>query len=158
MPYKDPEKRRACQRRYDERRRKSLPVSLAKNRASLGYCKPSLAPTQHPTSLDIAWAARIYEGEGCCKLTKAKKANGQIAGSSIYVSVAQKDTWILVRLKTLFGGSIGKGNQVCSAWRLSGARARGFMYTIFAWLSPRRREQFKRAMQEDKLYSAVPVY
>ena len=149
MPYKDPEKRRECQRRYDLRRRKFPPVSLARNRASLGYCKPSLAPTERPSNYDIAWAAGIYEGEGNCKWT-----------SCLNICVGQNDLWLLERLRTLFGGSVSSkvNKSGCWFWRLTGARARGFAYTIFSFLSPKRRSQLKQVFTLDKLRTAVPRY
>lgn len=103
---------------------------------------------EHPTLRDIAWAAGIYEGEG----TAAK--NGK---SSTSVSVKQKDDWILRRFQKLFGGRVcertyvrrGYGKDKTgtnSTWVISGARARGFLMTIYTFLSPRRKAQAKRAL------------
>lgn len=96
-----------------------------------------LAPTQSPSMLDIAWAAGIYEGEGS---VSGKNHNR----TSTTVVVTQKDTWLLERLKQLFGGTTYKiASAPCSRWTLSGPRGRGFLYTIFPLLSPRRRAQIK---------------
>jgi hypothetical protein len=62
------------------------------------------------------------------------------------VAVAQKDTWILERLKALFGGTIGSTNPGMSAWQIHGARARGFLFTIYSLLSPRRKVQVRKAL------------
>ena len=88
--------------------------------------------TESPSVVDLAWAAGIYEGEGSCHSDKRTST----------VAVAQKDTWLLFRLKAMFGGQISrhKGSRV-SYWTAHGARARGFLYTIYTWLSPRRRRQ-----------------
>jgi hypothetical protein len=87
-----------------------------------------------PTMLDIAWAAGIYEGEG------------SIAASSS-VTVTQKDPYLLRKLQDLFGGAIysNTNRRGAHAWCVSGTRARGFIYTIFTFLSPRRRRQVRDA-------------
>lgn len=98
-----------------------------------------LAPTLQPTILDIAWAAGIYEGEGTYG-----KNNG--------ICISQKDPWILYRLRALFGGTVAAKSpyvtnfgvdQEMYRWTLYGPRARGFVYTIFTFLSPRRRSQIR---------------
>jgi hypothetical protein len=67
--------------------------------------------------------------------------------------ISQKDRWLVVRLQTLFGGSIYTarekyrgGQYLIHRWYLNGARGRGFAYTIYPWLSPRRREQIRKAL------------
>lgn len=84
-----------------------------------------------PNVLDIAWAAGIFEGEGGIS---GRAGNGKV------MSVTQKDPWLLLRLQRLFGGTV---RQYVGYWRwfASGSRARGFAMTIFAFLSPRRKEQ-----------------
>lgn len=91
-----------------------------------------------PTTLDIAWAAGIWEGEGWC----GKPTD------SYRVSVVQKDTWLLYKLKDLFGGSITvpRPKTNCSEWRIFGPRAHGFLLTIFTFLSPRRRVQVRKML------------
>lgn len=99
-------------------------------------------PTEHPTMLDIAWAAGLYEGEGHCGVT----SNG--SKGSFYLKISQKDTFILEKLRAKFGGSLtpATDTQVCAQWSVYGARARGFMYTIYSFLSPRRRSQLKEKL------------
>ena len=97
--------------------------------------KASKSPTTH----DIAWAAGIYEGEG------TTKAN---AGTQM-VCVVQKDPWILYRFQEFFGGTVKhrpRHKYPVYEWKINGTRARGFLYTIFTHLSPRRREQAKTAL------------
>lgn len=94
---------------------------------------------QSPSVLDIAWAAGLFEGEGS-------------ASACSRACIVQKDTYILRKLQVLFGGTIrrnGRGRDVF-AWTICGGRARGFLYTIFTFLSPRRREQVKVALRELK--------
>lgn len=103
---------------------------------TLGYGRltPRLAPTEQATPHGIIWAAGIYEGEGYCQSTHTTT-----------ISIAQKDTWILYRLKALFGGSICKGPTGCHHWTIYGARARGFSMSIYGLLSPWRQAQMRKA-------------
>lgn len=97
-------------------------------------------PTKHPTNMDIAWVAGLYEGEGNCNSRKEH---------SIKACISQKDTWILEKARELFGGNIytSKTNkEKASEWYLGGARARGFLMTIYIFLSPRRQQQIKIAL------------
>lgn len=98
-------------------------------------------PTERPTLLQIAWAAGVYEGEGSCN------ASGT---SSTRVGVGQKDPWLCDRMRALFGGGVGQTlrngftpNVRYWQWTLSGARARGFLMTIYPFLSPRRQRQIR---------------
>ena len=111
-----------------------------------GYCTPGFEATEHPTTLDIAWAAGIFEGEGCAS-TNNKNSN--------FAVVVQKDRWLIDRLRALFGGSIRVVTRKPNAsfkggtyfeWNASGARARGFLMTVYKFLSPRRKEQVKFAL------------
>ena len=97
------------------------------------------ARTIKPTSLDIAWAAGIYEGEGCCFV---ENHIGTGKKRVIGASIDQKDPEILLRLQALFGGNIlayRNGGQ--HKWRIYAARARGFLMTILKFMSARRRAQ-----------------
>lgn len=99
--------------------------------------KSGLEPKGHPTLLDIAWAAGIYEGEGCCHNGYKNHYYG--------VSISQKDWWLLEKLQSLFGGSISLDKRNGAGhWRLSGPRGRGFAMTIYKWLSPIRKQQIQR--------------
>jgi hypothetical protein len=110
--------------------------------------KPDLAPSLHPTKSDIAWAAGIYEGEGW-------------VGGGTQISVGQKDPWLPRRMRELFGGSIrqktGPGECQMHYWMLSGPRARGFAFTIFSFLSPRRRARIKASILDYKHYPHPPA-
>jgi hypothetical protein len=95
--------------------------------------------------LDIAWAAGVYEGEGTVR-SRHKR--------TIEMSVAQKDVWLLERLRDLFGGTIyqsksqnSRGTKYTIAfWNLYGTRARGFLMTIYSFLSPRRRDKIREVL------------
>ncbi len=104
-----------------------------------GYVKSDLRATEHPTTLDIAWAAGIYEGEGNC--------------SAQVLQVTQRDTWVLRRLRAQFGGSIqSRPNRdaPCYHWSITGARKRGFIMTIYTFLSPRRQQQVLSAIDGER--------
>src|SRR5438132_1687310 len=117
---------------------------------NVGHMLPRLAPTEHPTTLDIAWAAGIIEGEGHINSSR--------------VVVRQCDRWILDRLRALFGGVVRcvKQSEVRSLqnpktgkiyhanqqheWAVSGARARGLMMTCYRFFSPHRKAQVESGL------------
>jgi len=117
--------------------------------ARVGRCKRGLERTVKPTIRDIAWAAGIYEGEG-----HARADTGQ--RPCTHVTVVQKDRWILDRLRQLFGGSIHLNGRGMHSWHISGTRARGFLMTIYGFLSLRRRLQADRALAS-KLAPGTPI-
>lgn len=100
-----------------------------------GWRMEELDATEHPAMIQIAWAAGVYEGEG--------------SASHDGIQLAQKDRWLCDRLRALFGGSIGHYDDAYGGhyrWRMTGSRARGFLMTIFAFLSPRRKDQIRAAL------------
>lgn len=103
---------------------------------------PKLRPVLHPTTHDIAWAAGIYDGEGSLCLQKR-------APNAVQINVGQKDRWIPQKLRDLFGGSVCErtmNGQPFYYWLCSGARARGFLMTIYSFQSPRRQVQLHKAL------------
>ena len=98
---------------------------------------------------DIAWAAGIYEGEGSC--------SGPTRHCRTHVvALTQKGEWLPRELQSLFGGCVYAYEYAATSerparkyhyWKLTGPRARGFLMTIFAFLSPRRRSQITKALQ-----------
>lgn len=95
-----------------------------------------LAPTEKATSNDIRWAAGFYEGEGS---VHCQNGNAHIS---------QKDPWMLERMKALFGGAIYKEkSRELYVWNICGARARGFLQSIYGLLSPRRQKQIREMLQ-----------
>lgn len=105
--------------------------------ADLGRLRRDLAPTERATTNDIRWAAGFYEGEG----TAGRHATE-------HVTISQKDPWTLERMRALFGGSIYKldPKYCCAQWSVTGARARGFLMSIYGLLSPRRQEQARKTL------------
>ena len=93
--------------------------------------------TVQPSSIDIAWAAGVYEGEGSTSRAK----------TSCKVSVTQKDSWILWKFLRLFGGSVKRRkDRSDSDWTINGVMARGFLMTIYVFLSPWRKTQARYAL------------
>mgnify|MGYP001568314377 CR=1 FL=1 len=118
------------------------------SRTRLGWQKPGLGPTINPTIHDIVFAAGIYEGEGWCQ-----KARGSGGGTTQMVAVGQNGVWLVRWLRERFGGSIyratrtvGHQNYKTRSWHIHGARARGFMMTIYQFLSPRRKAQIRKVL------------
>ena len=105
-----------------------------------GWRNAMLDATEHPTTRDIIWTAGFYEGEGSCAAT----------GGSHHVHIGQKNLWPLQRMQRWYGGALSQRLSARAPdmheWNIHGARARGFLLTIFALLSPRRREQIKAAL------------
>jgi hypothetical protein len=102
-----------------------------------------------PSIKEIAWAAGIFEGEGHCR----NVGNGRQHSNSTTqkATVVQKDPWILYQISVYFGGKISKTNKghkssplACYHWNVYGSRARGFLMTIYSFLSPRRKEQIRK--------------
>lgn len=104
-----------------------------------------------PSNADLAWAAGFLEGEGCFSRV----------GASGHAEACQVNEEPIVRLQTLFGGTVSQrlqsrrilpnGSESRSGspiwrWRVSGARARGIMFTLFHFLSARRRGQILAAL------------
>ena len=98
----------------------------------------------------IAWAAGVYEGEGSIGISGAKTKKQRLyrrsKGIGVFVILPQKPLWVLQELKKNFGGSIGEKRKKdgCRCWFLFGPSAKGFLMTIYSWLSPRRKRQIKR--------------
>ena len=101
-----------------------------------------MAPTERATPSDFRWAAGFYEGEGC--VVRAGLRGTEYRAESI--NIDQKNPWPLERLRALFGGSVHP-DRTYFRWYLSGARARGFLMSIYGLLSPQRQGQVRKAMQ-----------
>jgi hypothetical protein len=118
-----------------------------------GWLDPKRKPTEHPTMMQIAWAAGCYEGEG-----SVLPRNSAYGGKSPIVSLTQKDDWLCARLRALFGGQVRKyqmRGRFYNYWRLTGPRGIGFLMTIYSFLSPRRKEQVRVAFAEAGILRAA---
>ena len=94
----------------------------------------------HPSPRDLEWAAGFYEGEGSCRAVV----------SSTEASIGQQNPEPLNKMLYFFGGSIGIGRcrsgKPFGTWHVHGTRARGFLMTIYALVSARRRQQIRAAL------------
>ena len=102
----------------------------------------------------IAWAAGFLEGEGT--FTGYIVKNGNHLRTNIQAAQVQLEP--LLVLQKLFGGHIWydkKINQIMDhpnyspayRWTLGGPKGRGLMMTIFYFMSPKRKQQIKGALQ-----------
>lgn len=105
-----------------------------KSSGRLGIVR-SAAATEHPTVMDIHHAAVWFDAEGSCGYYDKNQTT--------VASVAQKDPEILWWFKRKFGGTV---SEKAGSWVTYGARARGFLMTIYSLLTTRRKEQVKRAL------------
>lgn len=134
-------------RRRSDRRPKfcSLACMYASPR-DVGRIRPDLLPKGHPSTGDIQWAAGLYEGEGTCRFLRNVSGNS----GTTAVAVSQKNRWVLDRLAYLFGGSVRSamkgsyGPQL--TWNATGSLGRGFLMTIYKFLSPWRKTQARMAL------------
>lgn len=117
----------------------------SKSGGTFGTSRAYLAAKGHPTVQDICWVAGIYEGEGSCE----RSTNSEVVG------IGQKDRWILDKIQYLFGGTVARREKhhiyndkdyTMHNWTVCGPRARGFLMTIYKFMSPRRQEQIRKAM------------
>lgn len=106
-----------------------------------GERKDTPKATLAPTMAMLGWAAGFLEGEGAFGGNFHKPSPSQI------VRATQKDFEPLRLLQKLFGGRIyHRRNDGFGEWRATGVRARGVMFTMFPFLSARRRTQIKVAL------------
>ena len=111
---------------------------------------PELDATKVPTAIDIAWAAGIYEGEGCCR---GKGKRGFMA------AVVQKDPELLYKLREWFGGNIQDNAPKYDfrTWNICGDRARIFIALIYGYMTVRRKTQIDSTRVLDFLDGASSV-
>lgn len=125
-------------------------IRVASSRAQYGRSNPRAVRVERPSLLDIAWAAGLYEGEGCAFRSWPRHKRG-----TFRMRVGQTDPEILFRLKRFFGGNIGKPRSYDGhhSWEVAGPRARGLAMTFYRFLSTRRREQIRIALK-----ASIPVF
>ncbi len=93
------------------------------------------------TSLDKAYAAGLFDGEGSITLTRTRR----VRLPSPQVSVASNDIEVLEWLRERFGGSVSKKqprqptHSVSYDWRLTDRRALAFLKEIRPYLVIQRK-------------------
>jgi len=109
-----------------------------------------------PTSLDVAWSAGLYEGEGSCVASGTR-------GTSFSVAVTQKDPELLYWLRDWFGGgvnlyNVGKKKRFkIYHWVVCGDKARVFLGCIYPFLTSRRKAQIESTSASTFLDAARDV-
>lgn len=121
-------------------------MSYPKGMFGLKTGGPRNPRTVVPTTRDLAWAAGIYEGEGCYY-------HRDLPANLDSVSVGQSGSdWLPRRMRDLFGGSVREikskpGTQRKWVWVTSGPHARGFLLTMYTFLSPRRQQKIREGIR-----------
>lgn len=94
---------------------------------------------------ELYWAAGFIEGEGCF--------GGRVGRGSVRVSVGQVQRAPLERLQIILGGHVWgpkfskqPNRQPAWVWQISGPAAVGVMMTLYALMSPRRKEQIRATL------------
>lgn len=86
---------------------------------------------------DLAWIAGFLEGEG--------SFYGNVADGKIIASAVQVNPEPLIKMQRVVGGRLYQytNKRGCTFWRwtLNGSWAVGLAFTIYPWLSRRRRNQ-----------------
>lgn len=114
---------------------------------TMGYMGRSVHEASvSPTTRDLEWAAGLMEGEASFKNYNQCET----------IDVTQVNPDPLGRLLALFGGRVmlrhTKQAQKSDywTWRVSGARARGIMMTLYPLLSAVRQDQISMALAGSK--------
>ena len=115
------------------------------------YAKKASAATMSPTTADIAWAAGFIEGEGTFVPLRVTLRNGE-KRTYARVLAYQNNIEPLQRLQAMFGCVIRRferkhGTETAGTWCANGARARGVIYTLFTFLSAKRRLQARMSLE-----------
>ncbi len=107
---------------------------------NLGYEKPGTPHGRHPSQRELGWIAGFLEGEGCFNTAGSNPGTQR-------VTAVQKQREPLLRLQELLGGRVyPRFRDGCFGWSVTGARARGIMLTLYALMSPRRKDQIRAAL------------
>lgn len=108
----------------------------------------------NPTDAEVAWAAGLFEGEGCTSLVRRPFGKGN---SQMSLSLATTDEDVLRRFHEIVGvgfisGPVQRNKPGCKpfwTWRCSAQTdAHVLIETFRPWLGKRRREQATRVADE----------
>ena len=116
------------------------------------------------STIDIAWTAGFLEGEGCFGIERLKTRRGGET-AIIRLSAGQNQKEPLLRLQALYGGSVllvkrntpTFGVAPHYTWRLSTTKSVPLMMTIYALMSPKRREQIERCLNQWKSHKTYKL-
>lgn len=96
--------------------------------------------------INLAWAAGFLEGEGSFV--------GCMSGGQFTVSAVQIQREPLERLQVMFGGAlkpyVNNRGTLYHRWTVNGAHSIGIAFTLYTFMSPRRREQIRHMVAKWK--------
>jgi len=115
----------------------SVREKISKSSGRMGVEKKTTSKSEIKPSLnDIYWAAGFIEGDGYFSRPKRSEC----------MEVTQKSVWPIQKLYDIFGGTLRLNKRGMYIWNVSGARARGMIFTLYLLMSPRRQKQMRKAM------------
>ena len=111
----------------------------------------ALAPSVKATTLDLAFAAGFYEGEGT--------AYRDPRHDSVRAQATQKEREMLDWLRDRFGGNVYKRSDKTAffQWHISGRRASGFLQSIYPLLSDRRQLKIREVLHLGEFQGESPL-
>lgn len=100
------------------------------------------------TMMEIAWTAGFLEGEGSFTANEYTQRNSTTRSLNFGISAGQLQREPLERLHAYFGGRLYQcEGEIMWRWYLSPTKgAAGLMMTLFPLMSPRRKDQIRRAL------------
>jgi hypothetical protein len=102
-------------------------------------------------TIDLAWSAGIYEGEGYVGF-KSNPDKKKYRYPRIQVQIVMTDEDVIQRLKDIWGGSVwepkirGDQRKQTYQWTVSQQKAFHFLMKIYPMLGKRRKEQVRGAL------------
>jgi len=104
-----------------------------------------------PSREEIAWAAGIFEGEGCIHLHSPGTSPGTKRRAEL--TVAMKDRDVIERLQAILGGWVNpNAYRDMNVWREAGfERVQADIAMMWPWLGSRRRQRAKEVLAVGKL-------
>lgn len=93
----------------------------------------------------IGFAAGMYELNGNCNTEYDK----------LIVTIYCSNALPLYKLTDYFGGKFYKANSKTFKWQIRHSRAYGFMFTIYKFISPSKREEFTNMMKNEARYKEI---
>lgn len=100
-------------------------------------------------SVDLGWLAGIVEGEGCISWNAGSDGYG-----TPQIQIYMSDRDVVARVATLFDSNLrgpydkGLGNKQQYATSVGGAKAAGWLMTLFSFFGARRRDKTKEVLTQ----------
>ena len=106
------------------------------------------------SEIDIAWAAGLFEGEGCINLPKVTREHGYDSPFRLVIQSTDED--VIIKICDLIEGCYkqgphkptGHGIKLVHRFVIQGKNAVGFSYQILPHLCSRRSERLQEALKE----------